>query len=117
MVRVPADMAAAPEPVADAAAATNGADESGGKLTTSKLAAKLAIKTAKLTDRLVTAELFELFELRSGKPCLTDKGEAVGGEFRMGGKSGPYFVWPDTLRVPWPTTSLGTLSHETRTVA
>lgn len=96
MERVPADAAAAAEATVETAASSAGGDDSGGKLTTAKLAAKLGIKTAELTDRMVAAELFEL---RSGKPYLTEKGKAAGGEFRMGGKFGPYFLWPESLRV------------------
>ena len=66
------------------------------RLTTSKLAAKLGMKTAELTDRLVEKGLLEL---RSGKPFITEAGKAAGGEFRKGAKFGPYFLWPEGLAV------------------
>jgi len=70
-------------------------DDSGSsKLTTSKLAAKLGMKTAELTDKLVGNGLLEL---RNGKPFITEAGKAAGGEFRKGSKFGPYFLWPETL--------------------
>ncbi len=61
------------------------------KLSTSKLAMKLGLKTGELVDKLVSAGLLEL---REGKPYLTAKGKAAGGEFRMSQKFGPYFLWP-----------------------
>lgn len=91
MERVSADVETKPEAVNDSG---NTSDDSGGKLTTAKLAAKLGMKTAELNDRLVSAGLLEL---RAGKPFITDKGRAAGGEFRMGAKFGPYFLWPESL--------------------
>lgn len=72
-------------------------DESApGKLTTSKLAQKLGVKTAELTEKLVHAGLLEM---RDTKPYITPKGKEAGGEFRMSPKFGPYFLWPDSLTV------------------
>ncbi|MBK1646045.1 DNA repair protein [Thiocapsa imhoffii] len=65
------------------------------KLTTSKLAKQLGVKTGELTEKLV--ELAYL-EAREGKYYLTAKGKEVGGEFRMSPKFGPYFLWPNTFR-------------------
>lgn len=73
------------------------ADEAGGKLTSSKLAKQLGIKTGDLLDRL-TAQ--GLLENRGGKQFLTSKGKEAGGEFRTSSKFGPYFLWPDSLQVP-----------------
>jgi phosphatidylserine/phosphatidylglycerophosphate/cardiolipin synthase-like enzyme len=70
-------------------------EESVGKLTTSKLATKLGLKTAEMTDRLVAAGFLEL---RSGKPFLTDQGKQAGGEWRRSSKFGSYFLWPEGLR-------------------
>ncbi|WP_425614748.1 phospholipase D family protein [Anatilimnocola sp. NA78] len=61
------------------------------KLTTSKLAGKLGIRTGELTDRMVAAGFLEL---RDGKTYITPKGRDVGGEFRMSQKFGPFFLWP-----------------------
>jgi phosphatidylserine/phosphatidylglycerophosphate/cardiolipin synthase-like enzyme len=63
-----------------------------GKLTTSRLAQKLGIKTAELLERLVATGLLEL---RDGKHYITAKGKEAGGEFRMSPKFGPYFLWPE----------------------
>jgi phosphatidylserine/phosphatidylglycerophosphate/cardiolipin synthase-like enzyme len=70
--------------------------EAGGeKLTTSKLAQKLGIKTAELTDRLIKGGWLEV---REGKNYLTAKGKETGGEFRMSQKYGPYFLWPEGFK-------------------
>lgn len=62
------------------------------KLTTSKLAQKLGVKTAELLERFVASGLLEL---REGKHYLTAKGKEIGGEFRMSNRFGPYFLWPE----------------------
>lgn len=79
------------EPEAKAEAA----EEATGKLTSSKLAQKLGLKTQELMDRLIAGGLLEL---RDGKPYITAKGKDAGGEFRMSPKFGPYFLWPDKLQ-------------------
>lgn len=75
---------------ADSEEATDKAE----KLTTSKLAQKLGVRTAELLDRLVTGGLLEM---RDGKHYLTAKGKESGGEFRMSPKFGPYFLWPENV--------------------
>ncbi len=80
-----------PEPDASDSSNTNPTD----KLTTSKLAQKLNLKTADLTDRLIKAGYLEL---RDGKQYITPKGKDAGGEFRMG-QYGPFFLWPETLKL------------------
>jgi len=70
-------------------------EEHFGRLTSSKLASKLGIKTNELTDSLVATGFLEL---RDGKPYLSPKGKESGGEFRMG-SYGPYFLWPENLKL------------------
>ena len=71
-------------------------EDSGSKLTSSKLAAKHGLKTAQLIERLIgTGHL----ELKEGKPQLTAKGKDAGGEFKYSKKFGPYFVWPENLSI------------------
>lgn len=70
--------------------------EDAGKLTTSKLARKLGLKAAELTEKLVASGHLEL---RDGKPYLSDKGKGAGGEFRMSQRFGPYFLWPATFDI------------------
>ncbi len=65
-----------------------------GKLSTSKLAKKLGIKTADLLDRLVSDGLLEL---RDGQHYITDAGQNAGGEFRTSKRFGPYFLWPEGI--------------------
>jgi hypothetical protein len=70
-------------------------EEPSEKLTSSKLAQKLGVKTAELIDRLVKSGHLEMKE---GKPYPTSKGKEAGGEFRMSAKFGPYFLWPEAFR-------------------
>lgn len=67
-------------------------DKPTAKLTSSKLATRLGLKTTELMDRLVAAGHLELKE---GKHFITQKGKNSGGEFRMSPKFGPYFLWPE----------------------
>lgn len=83
-----------PEEVEQEGAAEEG--DAGGKLTTSKLARKLGLKTSALTDQLVESGHLEL---KSGKPHLTEKGKQAGGEFRMSPRFGAYFLWPESTVV------------------
>lgn len=76
---------------------TEASEENGfDKLTTSKLAKALGLKTAELTDKLLGAGLIE----RDGDQFkLTGNGKAAGGEFRFSKKYGPYFLWPTDMRL------------------
>jgi hypothetical protein len=66
------------------------------KLTTSKLAKALGLRTGELADKLLSAGFVE----RDGEHLkLTAKGKAAGGEFRVSGKFGPYFLWPAELHL------------------
>lgn len=70
-------------------------DEASDKLTTSKLARKLGLKTAELMDQLIAGDYLEL---KADKHHLTEKGKEAGGDFRMSGRFGAYFLWPENLR-------------------
>jgi phosphatidylserine/phosphatidylglycerophosphate/cardiolipin synthase-like enzyme len=72
------------------------ADDSVNKLTSSKMAQKLGLKTPEFLEKLLSQGLLEL---RDGKNYLTEKGKEAGGEFRMSPKFGPYFLWPAALEV------------------
>jgi phosphatidylserine/phosphatidylglycerophosphate/cardiolipin synthase-like enzyme len=64
------------------------------KLTTSKLAKSLGMRTGELNEKLVDAGLLE----RDGDQLkLTAAGKESGGEFRFSKKFGPYFLWPAEL--------------------
>ena len=72
------------------------AEESSGKLTSSKLAQKLGMKTNEFVEKLVVSGHLEE---RDGKHYLTDKGKEVGGDFRMSPRFGPYFLWPESFKL------------------
>lgn len=71
-------------------------DEVSEKLTSSKMAQKLGIKTNEFMDKLVASGVLEV---KDNKNYLTAKGKELGGEFRMSPKFGPYFLWPEGLRL------------------
>lgn len=80
----------------EAEAVTDNDEPATGKLTSSKLAQRLGIKTQELLDRLVQSGHLEL---RDGKNFITAKGKEAGGEFRKSPKHGPYFLWPEGFQV------------------
>jgi len=59
------------------------------KLTTSKLAKKLKLKTQDLLEKLLSEGYLED---KDGKNHLTEKGKSAGGEFKYNKKFGPYFI-------------------------
>ena len=63
----------------------------GEKLTTSKLAQKLGLKTAQFMDR---AAQQGYLEPEGDKHALTPKGASAGIEFVAKSRFGPYFLWP-----------------------
>lgn len=64
------------------------------KLTTSKIASALRIKTTELTDRLVAKGFLQRNE---DQLKLTNAGKEAGGEFKFSKKYGPYFLWPKDI--------------------
>jgi phosphatidylserine/phosphatidylglycerophosphate/cardiolipin synthase-like enzyme len=66
------------------------------KLTSSKMAQKLGLKTNEFLAKVVAAGYLES---REGKHYITAKGKEAGGEFRMSPKFGPYFLWPETFKL------------------
>jgi len=76
--------------------APNGAEEQegAGKLSTSRLAKKLGLKTQELTDHLVHLGAIEISE---GRKQITPLGRRLGGELRVSARFGPYFLWPEAL--------------------
>ena len=66
------------------------------KLTTSRLAKALGLRTGEMNDKLLTGGLIE----RDGEHYkLTDKGKVAGGELRFSKKFGPYILWPADLQL------------------
>ena len=90
------DPTAVKEPDSSTQAATNAADNGYDKLTTSKLAKALGLRTGQLNEKLLAAGLLE----RDGDLLkLTAKGKTAGGEFRVSKQYGPFFLWPAELKV------------------
>ncbi|QOW18851.1 phospholipase D family protein [Lysobacter ciconiae] len=87
----PEEKPAEAEQAADAVSDQDGADDV-GKLTSSKLARKLGLKTGDFLDRMVAKGHLEL---KDGKQVLTDAGKAAGGELRVSPRFGAYFLWPE----------------------
>jgi hypothetical protein len=76
--------------------APNGEEEQSsiGKLSTSRLAKKLGLKTQELTDHLIHLGAIEISE---GRKQITPLGRRLGGELRVSARFGPYFLWPEAL--------------------
>lgn len=64
------------------------------KLTSSKLAQKLGIKSKELIEKLISSGYLEE---KDSKQYLTTKGKEAGAEFKMSQKYGPYFLWPESF--------------------
>lgn len=99
-VRISMERVASSDEPAEEPAGTPAETESetgdGTKLTSSKLARKLGLKTQDMLDKLTAGGLLEL---RDGKHYLTEAGKQAGGEFRMSQRYGPYFLWPDSFTI------------------
>jgi phosphatidylserine/phosphatidylglycerophosphate/cardiolipin synthase-like enzyme len=68
--------------------------EGTGKLSTSRLAKKLGLKTQELTDHLLHLGAIEISD---GQKQITPLGRRLGGELRVSARFGPYFLWPEAL--------------------
>ena len=69
--------------------------EEHGKLTTSKLAVKLQLKTDELLSKLLKKGYLEI---KNGKEHLTQKGKDAGGEWSLN-KYGGYFLWNQDMKI------------------
>ncbi len=96
IIRISDEVRISLEVVAKDSEPTSETDDSVNKLTSSKMAQKLGLKTPEFLEKLLSQGLLEI---RDGKNYLTDKGKDAGGEFRMSPKFGPYFLWPVTLDI------------------
>jgi hypothetical protein len=65
-----------------------------GKLSTSRLAKKLGLKTQELTNHLIHLGAIEISD---GRKQITPLGRRLGGELRVSARFGPYFLWPEAL--------------------
>jgi hypothetical protein len=75
--------------------ATETEDSGPGKLSSSKLAQKLGMKTSELLDAFTASGLLVI---ENGAHRLTAKGNDAGCEFVARSRFGPYFLWPETLK-------------------
>ena len=95
-VTVAADGKPAPMDDAQNKGATDGGqDSSPGKLSSSKLAQKLGLRTSDMLDRFTAAGYLSLDE---GKHRLTVKGAEAGCEYVAKSRFGAYFLWPESIR-------------------
>ena len=97
LIRVSEQVRLAAERVEEAAEPSDDeGSHSYDKLTTSKIAKALGLRTGELNDRLLAKGLLE----RNGDQYkLTESGKQAGGEFRFSKKFGPYFLWPKDLAI------------------
>lgn len=96
IIRISEEVRITLERVSQADETKAGEEDSTTKLTSSKLAQRVKLKTSDLMEKLV---LLGYLESKDGKHSLTPKGKSSGGEFRMSPKHGPYFLWPQDLRL------------------
>jgi PLD-like domain len=76
--------------------AVDGSEEpSSGKLSSSKLAQRLGMKTGDLIDQFTASGYLAV---EDGKHRLTTKGAEAGCEYVAKSRFGPYFLWPENLR-------------------
>ena len=74
----------------------DGEPGSTGKLTTSRFARKLGLKTNEVLD---SAARLGYLETQGEQHVLTAKGQQAGVEFVAKSRFGPYFLWPETLEL------------------
>ena len=73
------------------------ASDGSGKIATSRLATKHKLKTAALIDLFISEGYIDL---QGDKQILSEKGKSVGAEAKSHPKYGPYFVWPEAIKIP-----------------
>ena len=95
IIRVSEEVRISLERVEQQAEAKTDEEVATSKLTSSKFAQKLGLKTNEFLDK---ATIGGFLEIKDGKHCLTAKGKEAGGEFR-GSKYGTYFLWPEAFKL------------------
>lgn len=75
---------------------TTNEEEKVGKLSTSRLAKKLGMRSDELISKLLNGGFLEP---KNGANRLSQKGTTVGAEFVEKSRFGPYFLWPEDLKV------------------
>ena len=83
-------------PAPDADKTPESEAHTGDKLTSSRIAQKLGLKTAQFLDR-ATEQGF--LTANGDRHALTPKGEKAGVEFVAKSRFGPYFLWPQDFQL------------------
>jgi phosphatidylserine/phosphatidylglycerophosphate/cardiolipin synthase-like enzyme len=96
MERVPSGASSTAEDLGVADAASEGDAPAAGKLTSSKLAQKHGWKTAQILERGVAVGFLAM---EGDRHSVTQKGQSAGIEFVAKSRFGPYFLWPEDLRL------------------
>lgn len=96
IIRISDEVRISLERVTNATESKPETEETFEKLTSSKLAQKLGMKTNEFVEKLVSSGHLEA---RDDKHYLTTKGKEAGGEFRMSPKFGIYFLWPVNFKL------------------
>jgi phosphatidylserine/phosphatidylglycerophosphate/cardiolipin synthase-like enzyme len=96
IIRISAEVRISLEMIDREAEVSGNEEEKSGKLSTSKLAKKLGLKTDELISKLLDGGFLEV---RDAANHLSKKGTSAGGEFVDKSRFGPYFLWPEDLRV------------------
>lgn len=94
IIRISDEIRISLEKVSDETVPVQEKNEHYEKLTTSKLAKKLGVKTNELLDKLITQKYLII---KDEKHYLTDLGKNSGGEFKYSSRFGPYFLWPSNI--------------------
>lgn len=90
-VRLSAEKVEEPEPQ-ESESGSNGYE----KLTTSKLARLMGVRTSEMTEQLVAKGFLQ----GTGDQLkITESGKEAGGESRFSKKFGPYFLWPKDVKL------------------
>ncbi|WP_016957385.1 phospholipase D family protein [Catenovulum agarivorans] len=96
-IRISLEKVKPSEELANAVEKTEQTEEpAADKLSSSKLAKQLGLKTGDFLDKCI--ELGYL-TLADDKHQLTDQGKVAGGEFKFSKRFGAYFIWPSNLSV------------------
>lgn len=95
LIRISEEVRISLERVANEPDGQSDVGEQAEKLTSSKIAQKLGMKTTEFIDKLVASGHLEIKE---DKHYLTALGKDAGGEFRMSPRFGPYFLWPEKFK-------------------
>jgi hypothetical protein len=96
IIRISEEVRISLEKIENIASKDEEIEEKTSKLTSSKLGQRYKLKTPELIQKLLENGYLEI---NDGKQVLTKKGQDAGGEPRVSPKFGPYFLWPEDLKL------------------